>query len=82
MSDEALCDALMRMATDSQFRSAVRANERAVLAGLDLTDDEVRTLRSVSSQSSLFRGGTLSALHLSDSDDDPSESPPIGEPAP
>lgn len=69
MSDEELTDAVARMATDFEFRSAVRANDRAVFAGLDLTEDEIATLRSMTSESSLFLGGTLSALYLTDSDD-------------
>jgi triphosphoribosyl-dephospho-CoA synthetase len=73
MSDEALHAALARMAADSEFRTAVRANDDVALAGLGLTQEELTTLRSVSSQARLYRGGTLSAGQVADIDRSTSE---------
>jgi hypothetical protein len=81
MSDDALRDATARIAVDAPFRAAVEAGDVAVFDGLDLTAPEIALLQSLSSErsaggvaaleprlskSSLFTGGTLSALHVHD----------------
>lgn len=52
MSDQAAREAVARMATDPEFRDAVRRHDPAVLAEMDLTEDEQERLRALSAGTS------------------------------